>query len=179
MKKTILKLSVVSVLTLAAVASVRTQCANSYTEAGTGFTFCPPAGWTSRKDAADIYSTFYAPRQPDGSTPNINIKQEAAKLSLDEYVIATMKNIFKDPEIKQGLLKIAASDVTDFKTTSGISGVRMTYQYEFKGSAVRSLQYIFDRGGTMKFLLTGTFPEANPGFAEVIESAARTVRITN
>lgn len=147
-----------------------------HVEAAGRFSYCPPAGWVVRDPASGTpYKSFFT---PDNATvrANFNVRDEATKMTNDEYMASALKYMLQDNEAR-GIEMRKVIGWTPFTTASKISGSRMVYETNYKGLNLRTVQFIFDFPGR-KVLLTGTSLVMNKGTTDpIFDAVAKTLKL--
>ena len=123
-----------------------------YIDAGGSFSICTPDGWTLTVREGQKYKLMFGP-SGDTFTPNINFKDEENPKKLADYVAASKSYILEHYQ-EMGATSVRLVDQSDFTTTSGLSGIRISLSTVFKGRIIRSLQYYFDFKPGQKFIVT-------------------------
>jgi hypothetical protein len=142
-------------LTYSAVGAAQGTCLR-YLESGAGFSFCPPDGWTIEEKAGEKYKMMFG-TIANNFRPNINIKEQTSEATLAEYAELAKKLIVSKENIeKLGATTLVAVGQSEFMTTSGLSGIKITYQTEFKGYLIRTMQYYFELESGRKIIVTFT-----------------------
>lgn len=152
MKKLLLAAALLLVFT--SVGAAQGTCLR-YLEPSAGFSFCPPDGWTIQEQAGEKYKIMFG----SGAhfRPNINIKEQTSEATLAEYAELAKKLIVSRENIeKLGATTLVAVGQSEFVTTSGLSGIKITYQTEFKGYLIRTMQYYFELKSGRKIIVTFT-----------------------
>jgi hypothetical protein len=151
-------ISIVLLLLFCATYSKAQPCTR-HTEVEGGFSVCLPEGWETRKKPNDKFTTLYGPRT-EGFTPNLNFKDELSKLTLRAYVAAGIDTILASKD-KFGATSIESLGQTNFSTATSLTGIRVVFRAEFKGTMLRLIQYCFDLGNGRKLILTATGLDKN------------------
>ena len=184
-KLTFLSVSIALVLVLAASAMAQDSCVR-HVEAQGGFSVCLPSGWlpTQKEDTDDNgqkhpakYKILYSPVAAQ-FRPNINFKDEASSASLEDYVAAGIDVVLGSQE-KLGITNLRVVTRGSFVASSGLYGMRVVFQFDYKGYAVRSVQYYFnDAANSRKFVITGTGPEQDQAALDsIFDLTARSFRL--
>ena len=147
-----------------------------HSETAGGFSICAPEGWRVEERTGQKYRIIFGPRG-EVFTPNLNFKDEASSTSLADYVAASLKNILANYE-KVGATSVKVVDQADFKTDSGLVGVRVSLSTVYRGLTIRTLQYYFNGKSGQKWIVTGTSlePERETN-DKVFDRAARAFRL--
>ncbi|MDX6612517.1 MAG: hypothetical protein QOD75_1703 [Blastocatellia bacterium] len=172
-------LSAMTLLLVCAAAVAAQGTCVRYLETGAGFSFCPPDAWTIQEQAGEKYKVMFGTGA--NFKPNINIKEQTSAGTLAEYAELAKKLIVsKENREKLGATTLVALDQSEFITTSGLSGIKVTYQTEFKGYLIRSLQYYFELKGGIKIIVTGTSLVADKETLDpLLDRSLKTFRIEN
>ncbi len=167
-------ISVAIVLFAAGSGLAQGTCAR-HTEAAGGFSYCPPAGWISKDSSSGGYKTFLTPTG-SAAPANMNVKEEASSLSHNDYVAAALKLILEgNPDKGAEMMKIVGW--SDFTTASNWRGSRLIYERLYKGTPLRTVQYVFDAPGK-KLIFTGTAREADKEATDTLfDAAMKTLRL--
>ncbi|MDQ5847329.1 MAG: hypothetical protein M3539_18750 [Acidobacteriota bacterium] len=141
-----------------------------------GFSICLPAGWSVEERQGQKHKQLFAPRDPR-FTANINFRDEANTMPLEEYVAAGIKHILASAE-KVGATSIKFVSQEPFVTDAGMSGVRVTFRSEYKGYLIRTRQYLFNGRPGEKLVVTGTELEADQAIHDpVFDRAVKSFRL--
>src|SRR5437588_13048388 len=89
-------LSLAILLILIGTCAARAQTCNLDVEAEGGFSICVPDGWTVETKTGDKYKMIFAPRSEISA--NINFKDGASAVPLEDYVAAEIKNLMSNIE---------------------------------------------------------------------------------
>jgi hypothetical protein len=163
------------VVVLAQVGLAQDVC-HRHVEPLGGFSYCLPDGWNLTKREGDKYKITYGTRGRF-FTPNIYIGDEASAAPLAEYVAASLKAA-QDSYEKVGATSIKILSQSNFKTTSGLAGIRVALRIEREDLVVRMLQYYFNGKGSQKLIITCAALEAEQeSFNPVFERAMKTFQI--
>ena len=117
-----------------------------------GFSHCPPAGWTVKAPAAlgDKFKIFLGPR--DGQfTRTVNFQEETDARSLPDHVAASIRTMVESPA-KAGAEKVTVLAQTEFPTASGERGVKLVIHVITRSLTVRAFQYYFSAAGNRKLV---------------------------
>ena len=174
------KILIAATILLACTAAVAAQgtCLR-YPENGAGFSFCPPDSWTIEEQAGEKYKVMFGTGA--NFRPNINIREQTSAGTLAEYAELAKKLIVSKENIeKLGATTLVVLDQSEFITTSGLSGIKVTYQTEFKGYLIRSMQYYFELKGGRKIIATFTGMVAEKEKLDpILDRSMKTFRIEN
>jgi hypothetical protein len=118
-----------------------------HNEAAGGFSFCPPKGWTEREFPGFKYKIFTGP-VTESFAANINVVDEAASGSLEDYVKGNAQAISR---AFKAFKKLSQSE---FKTDSGVKGVKLVTESDQGGHALRQTFFFFDGKAGKKFVVT-------------------------
>ncbi len=143
-----------------------------------GFSYCPPEGWTLKQSLEDKFKTFLGPAS-NTLTPSINARDEDNEVALPEHVAAIIKYVLASPE-KAGATAITVLKQSDFVTTSGLRGIKVVFHFEnnVKGLTVRTYQYYFSGRGHQKLVLTCAALEADRNSMEpIFDRALKTFQL--
>ena len=141
-----------------------------------GFSYCPPAGWTIRQNAEDKYKLFLAPSVPD-FTPNINVKDEESKASLEDHVALNIRNILANPGTA-GAKSITVLEQAYFTTDTGERLIRVKMRVEAGPLVVRANQYYFKgRGLTYYVMSCLSLESAANTYEPMFDRTLRTLRV--
>ena len=163
------------VLVLFAAATGAAQTCTRHVEPQGGFSICLPDDWSVRDRADDKYKVLRGPAS-DNFVPNINFKEEASSLSLNDYVASSIRQVLANKE-RIGADSIEALGQSDFRTDEGKRGIRTVLHVMYKGRLVRTIQYTFDAGDSRKLIVTGTTLEnTREVFDRVFDRAAKSFR---
>ena len=141
-----------------------------------GFSLCVPDGWTASEKEGQKYKLLFAPAA-ETFTANIVMDDEVSEIPLEEYATLSVTNILKNyTQVGVSSVKVPTRD--SFMTKTGVPGIRVTLQTEYKGLRLRSLQYYFSGIPGRKLLLTCTFLEADQVTLDpVCDRAAKTLQL--
>ncbi len=143
---------VVFCLLLVALAGCSRDDGRAYATPGGEFSYVPPDNWTLREMPGAKYKLAFG--RPSGDfAPNINVVDEYAPVSLDDYVAETLRVM---PEMSQrlGINDLRVLSQSRFTTDSGQGGFRVVTESEMNGRRARQTYYFFDGGGGRKFVVT-------------------------
>jgi hypothetical protein len=143
-----------------------------------GFSYCPPEGWTIKQSLEEKFKTFLGPVS-NTLTPSINARDEDNEVPLPEHIAAIIKYVLASPE-KSGATAITILRQSDFVTASGLHGIKVVFHFEnsAKGLTVRTYQYYFSGRGNQKLVLTCTALEADRNTMEpVFDRALKTFQL--
>ena len=142
-----------------------------------GFSYCPPEGWTMKPALGDKFKPFIGPPSPT-FTPNINIKDEESTRSLDDHVAANIQTMVGSPD-KAGAMAVRILEQSDFKTTSGERVVRVTIRVNTSsGAPIRAWQYYFKGRGTQYLVATCMSLESSAdSYEPICDRSMRTLRV--
>jgi hypothetical protein len=135
-----------------------------------GFSYDPPEGWKIVEFPGLKYRISH--RDPVGGfAANINVVDEVAPLSLEEYVdanVETMGNAFAD-------MKLLGR--TALETEDGEPSVKLVTERHSEGALLRQTYYFFD-GGRRKFVVTCTAPASDGASLDpVFDASMKTFRL--
>jgi hypothetical protein len=137
-----------------------------------GFSFVPPKDWQVRDFPGLKYKVVAGPPAA-GFASNINIIDESAKSSLDDYVkdsIVTLQKVLKK-------CRILSQEA--FKTSAGLKGARVVAEGEEGDRLLRFNGYFFAQGD-MKFVVTCTaLADGGAELDPVFEACLKTFRFEN
>jgi hypothetical protein len=142
------------------------------------FSLCVPDGWSVETKANEKFKMLFAPAA-EPFTANIDLKDDTSTASLVSYVGQSIKTILSNPP------SISATSIrlvgwTDFATATGLNGNKATFETEFKGLLIRTVQYYIDAGQSRKFIVTGTcLVRDKDTFDSVFERSAKSLRVEN
>lgn len=143
-----------------------------YFESEGGYSFVPPRGWEMRTMPNLRYQAAIGP-PARGFAPNINILDEVAKVSLDEYVksnLVQLKTLFPKH-------RVLTQDTT--RTDDGLEARRVVFANELNGTHLRQTAYFLERG-TTKFVVTCSVPATDgEDYDDVFEKCLKTFRFEN
>jgi len=142
-----------------------------HTEPAGGFSFCPPKDWVIREVAGMKYKFAFGPLA-DGFAPNINVVDESFTGSLQAYVKANLETL---PKVFKGFKKLGQSD---FKTDSGMNGVKIIIQSEQQGHAIRQSFFFFEGKADKKLVATcSALAEGGAKLDSAFEASMKTFAI--
>jgi hypothetical protein len=131
------------------------------------FAFDSPPGWTKQPFGGLKHDVVMGPAA-NGFTPNINIVEERFRGSIDAYVqgsIDSMNRMLQNAQI------LAQSE---FTTTDGLEGRRMTIENDQFGHRLRQTFYFFEQG-SQKFVVTcSALAEGGEELDPVFETSMKT-----
>ncbi|HEY0405581.1 MAG TPA: hypothetical protein VGC89_07620 [Pyrinomonadaceae bacterium] len=141
-----------------------------------GYSMCVPPGWSVEEREGQAFKMFFAPRD-ETFTANINVKEDTNAALLPAYAEASIKYVLGHyAEI--GATSIKLVEQANYRTTSGLSSIRVAFSTEFKGLLIRTLQYYFTGSNNHKLIVTCTFLEANKvGLDPVFDRALKSFQI--
>jgi hypothetical protein len=142
-----------------------------------GFSYCPPDGWTIKPSLDDKFKLFLGPTNPT-FVPNINVKDEENMMTLAEDVASNVKNMLANPA-KMGVRALNVVSQAEFVTTSGQRGTRVTFHLEnTEGLKIRALQYYFSGRGDQKLVVSCLTLESTSDVNEpLFERSLKTLQI--
>jgi hypothetical protein len=143
-----------------------------------GFSVCVPDRWSVETKANEKLKTLYAPAA-ETFTANINLRDGTSTASLMSYVGQSIKMVLSNPpSISATSIKLVGW--TDFATATGLNGNKATFETEFKGLLIRTVQYYIDGGTDHKFIVTGTcLVRDKATFDSVFDRSAKSFRVEN
>jgi hypothetical protein len=166
----------IAAVILACAAYTAAQPCTRHEEPDGGFSICIPEGWTVRETPTSKFKSLFAPKL-DGFSPNINFRQELTSKTLTDYVSAGVALVMATKE-KIGLTSIEPLGQSDFKTDSGLKGIRVIFKSDYKGIMVRTTQYYFDAGNDRKLVITATALDQHKAVFDVVfERAAKSFQL--
>ncbi len=172
-------LSAVVLIAMLALGGFAQGVCNRYVEPHAGFSICVPPGWTIEEREKQKYKLLLAP-PGERFTPNIHFIDELNSAPLADYVAGSVKYAVEHYE-QIGATSMKVVSQSNFRTTSGLSAIRVAFITEFKGEMVRTLQYYF--AGTdeeEKLIVTCTFLEADKALLDpLFERALKSLRAEN
>ncbi|HXT42225.1 MAG TPA: hypothetical protein VN887_19615 [Candidatus Angelobacter sp.] len=112
-----------------------------------GFSYCPPKDWAVKEVPGMKYKIAFGPAA-GGFASNINVVDESFSGPLSDYVKANVQVLTK---MFKGLKNLGQ---TDFKTDSGLNGVRLIIQSEQQAHLLRQTLFFFDGKGGRKLVVT-------------------------
>ena len=173
-----LLLAVALLLAFTSVGAAQGTCLR-YLEPGAGFSLCPPDGWTIEEHAGEKYKIMFG--SGANFRPNINFKEQTSPATLAEYAELAKKLIVSKENIeKLGATTLVALGQSEFATTSGLSGIKIIFQTEFKGYLIRTIQYYFELKSGRKIIVTFTGMVADKETLDpIIDRSLRTFRMEN
>jgi len=118
------------------------------------FSFSSPNGWVWREIPGRKYKVAFGELVGDFA-PNINVVDEAFSGTLDAYVDGSLKILPVGYE-KLGYKNFKVLSRGVFTTTSGQAGVRIVFESEINGRALRQTQFFFDGKDGRKLVVTCT-----------------------
>lgn len=163
------------IVLLAAVGVAQEARSNRYTEPEGGFSYVPPKGWVLRRVAIGKYK--FASSQPiDGFAPNINVIDEFAVASLDDYVNSQMQGLPKRYE-QLGLKNFKVLRQSKFVTNQKLTGIKTVTQSTGNGKTIRQTFYFFEGKNNKKFVVTCSVPEdAGESFDKIFDDSIKSFR---
>jgi hypothetical protein len=148
---------VLVIIVFAFAVEAQTPCSR-YSKAASGFSICPPEGWTRSDESGEKYPKFFAAVPNDGKA-NLNFQLADSKLSLADYVTAANKYTLE--HVKEiGFDSLTLISRTEFVTSSKEYGFRLIYSGSARGMSIRSNQFVFDLNQSQKIILTFTSLES-------------------
>jgi hypothetical protein len=147
----------------------------SYAAPGGEFSYAPPEGWVLREMPGMKYQIAFG-RPSEGFAPNINVGDEYAPVTLDEYVAGSLQ-VMPQMYEKVGYKHLAMLDQAEFTTGSNQRGIRVVTESEMNGKRIRQTFYFFDGGGGKKFVLTCSVPAAAAeGYDKLFDASMKTFK---
>lgn len=149
----------------------------AYTAPGGEFSYVPPQNWLLREVPG--YKYKFALGQPsEGFAPNINVVDEFAPVTLDEYVAGNLRMI---PQMHEkmggGGSPPTVLSQAEFTTDSEQRGVKVVTESEMNGKKMRQTFYFFDGGSGKKFVVTcSVLGEAGESYDKLFDTSMKTFK---
>ncbi len=143
-----------------------------------GFSYCPPDGWTIKQSLDEKFKTFLGP-QSTVLAPNINARDEDNQAPLADHVATSIKYILTNVQAI-GATAVKVVDQSEFVTASGVRGIKVVFHVENSAKAlvIRTYQYYFSGRGVQKLVLTGTAVELERNtFEPVFDRAMKSFQL--
>lgn len=118
-----------------------------HVESAGGFSYCPPKDWAVKEVPGMKFKAALGPAA-GGFASNIVIVDESFSGPLSDYVKATVQALTKT---FKGLKNLGQ---TDFKTDSGLKGVRLIVQSEQQAHLLRQTFFFLDGKDGRKLVVT-------------------------
>jgi hypothetical protein len=134
-----------------------------------GFSFIPPSTWKVRDLPGLKYKIAVGPVQ-HGFPPNLTVQDESFKGTLDAFVESSIAVLMR------GLKKVQIVKQENFKTTSGLQGVRLIVEDEQKGKLLRQTFYVFGTAETKYVVTFTTLAKGGERLDPIFERAMKTFR---
>src|SRR6266700_113439 len=100
-------------IAIAAPCAAQAPCARNLES---GFSYCPPDGWTLKQSLGDKFKTFWGPASTV-LTPNIQATEEDNEVALADHVAASLKYIQANLQ-RAGATAVTVINQSEFVTTS-------------------------------------------------------------
>ncbi|WP_165229996.1 DcrB-related protein [Aquisphaera insulae] len=134
------------------------------------FSFVPPPKWTTRSFPGAKYQIVHGPPK-DGFAPNINVIDEPFGGSMEQYAKASLATLEKAlPEFK-------LKEQREFKTKSGLQGVRLVSESAQNKMHLRQTFYLFGRGEKKYVVTCSALAEGGADLDKTFEQALKTFQI--
>jgi hypothetical protein len=143
-----------------------------------GFSYCPPDGWTIKQSLDEKFKMFLGPSSMT-LTPNINARDEDNAVPLADHVATSIKYILTNFQTA-GVTAVKLLDQSEFVTTSGQRGIKVVFHVENTAKAliVRTFQYYFSGRESQKLVVTGSVLEIERNaFEPIFDRAMKTFQI--
>ncbi len=140
-----------------------------HVEKAGGFSFVPPDTWKVQAFPGLKFKIVVGPIR-GGFASNINVVDEAFKGTLDEYVKANTAVLMRV------LKKVKIVQQGEFKTTSGLQGVRLIVENEQNDKLIRQTFYFFGTAETKYVVTCSTLGEGGAKLDPVFAEAMKTFR---
>lgn len=147
----------------------------TYIPPGGEFSYVPPEQWILRDFPG--YKYKFAFGQPsEGFAPNINVADEYAPVTLDDYVAGNLR-VMPQMYEKTGGNNFRVLSQAEFTTDSKQRGVRVITESEMNGKKMRQSFYFFDGGGGKKFVATCTvLAEGGESYDRLFDASMKTFK---
>ena len=145
--------------------------ATRLSEPAGGFSYVPPPGWKIRTFPGAKYKISYAtPAQ--GFAPNLNVVDETAAVGLSDYVRVSMTHM------NMAYSQFHVLSQGAFRTSSGLSGIRVMSQGTINGKAVRQIFYVFPAPSSRKIIVTASWLASDGNkYTQATDSAMKTFKL--
>jgi hypothetical protein len=140
--------------------------ARRHREKDGGFSFVPPADRRAQNITGLKYKVVGAVRERFAC--NINVVDEPFQGTVDEYVKANIS------ALKERLAKFKVHEQGEFKTTSGLRGVRLVTESEQGRRLLRQTFYFFGTPDAKYVVTCSTLAEGGEKLDSVLEKAMKT-----
>ncbi len=150
-------LVILTIILFAFAVEAQAPCSR-YSKPGSGFSFCPPEGWTRSDESGQKFPQFYAAAPNEGKA-NLNFQLADSKLPLADYVAVANKYTLEHVK-ETGADSVSLVSRTEFETASKEKGFLLIYDVSAKGMSIRTNQFVFGLNQSQKIFLTFTFLES-------------------
>jgi hypothetical protein len=143
-----------------------------------GFSYCPPDGWTLKQSLDDKFKTFWGPASSI-LTPNIQATEEDNEAPLSDHVAVGIKYIQANLQ-KAGATAVTVLSQSEFVTASGQRGIKVVFHVENTARVllIRTYQYYFSGRGSRKLVVSASVLEADRNtFEPVFDRALKTFQL--
>ena len=142
---------------------------------GGEFSYVPPERWVLREVPGHKYKVAFG--QPNnGFAPNINVVEEHAPVTLDDYVagnLRVMPQMFENMGINHFSVLSQAEFTTDFNER----GIRVVTESEMNGKKTRQTFYFFDGKNGNKFVVTcSVLAEVGESYDKLFDTSMKTFK---
>ena len=174
MKKTVC-VAAVMLLALALPCAAQTPCRRNLES---GFSYCPPDGWSIKQSLDDKFKSFLGPSSSI-LTPNIQTTEEDNESALADHVAVGIKYILANPQ-RAGATAVTVLNQSEFVTASGLRGIKVVFRVEnsAKQLMVRTYQYYFSGRGSRKLVVSASVLEFDRNAHEpIFDRAMKTFQL--
>ncbi len=143
-----------------------------------GFSYCPPDGWSIKQSLDDKFKSFLGPSSSI-LTPNIQATEEDNEAPLSDHVAVGIKYILANLQ-RTGATAVTVLNQSEFVTASGLRGIKVVFHVENSAKAlmVRTYQYYFSGRGSRKLVLSASVLEFDRNAYEpMFDRAMKTFQI--
>ncbi len=167
------KLIFATLLTLCFVLTGIAQQGCKEYSAPVSFSICPPAAWVAKDEADNKYKQFFA-EPVDGFAANINLKEVADPLSLNEaFTVMAIGTFPSDNSVYTNFRMVY---LKDFVSSSGEKGIKTIYNFDFKGRSYASIHYLFAGTANLKVLLVATTLMGDTSSEKLADASIKTFK---
>ena len=158
------------------VAASAQQC-KEYAPAGGVFAFCPPDGWSSTQEKDRKYLTFEKKVAPNVFPPSLMIDEEKGQSNVpfEVYVFGMVQGLFVPTSGPGKVTNKRVSDMTEFKTTSGIKGIKLVTEMSVDSIPTRTVYYVFEAPGPVILTFVAMSGD-DDAVARAVETAMKSLR---
>ena len=149
-----------------------------YSDLKGGFSFDVPQDWRAYEMPNARYRVVFGERQ-SGFTPNITVEDDACPCALADYVDLAQRRF--EAHVKDaGLDAVKLLNKTEFVTSSGLKGWKLTNAGTAKAMSMVFRQYIFGGKDKKQFIFTcSALAESASSIETACDGAMKTLTFAN